>query len=359
MNDSATVSFDPFVRLALLALLALACWSILQPFIPAILFALAISVSSWPAYRWLLRRLGNRRNIASLTACVIVVLAVVLPTVAVVLSLGDAVAWLADLIVRGRSGGPFEAPRWLSDLPLVGAALSNWLRDLTSEHDRMMQALADLAEPARKAALAGGRVVGRGIAQSLLAVVLLFFMYRDGESLAGWLTALARRLGGKEALALLETAQRTIGGVMFSVIGTALAQAMVAALGFAIAGVPNPMLLAAVTFLLSMAPIGPPLVWGGAALWLLREDHPGWAAFMVLYGFFGISSVDNVVKPLLISRSSHLPFALTFLGVIGGVLAFGVAGVFVGPTALALAISLGRQKLFTERLDHKTDRTPD
>jgi predicted PurR-regulated permease PerM len=174
----------------------------------------------------------------------------------------------------------------------------------------------------------------------MLIVVLLFHLLRDGERLAQQVAATVAKIGGRRGGELLETAQRTVVGVMVSVLGTSLAQALVAALGFSIASIPNPPLLAALTFVLSMAPVGPPIIWGGATLWLMSQDQPGWAAFMGLYGLLGISSVDNLLKPFLISRSSHLPFVLTLFGVIGGVFAFGVVGAFLGPTLLALAVDL-------------------
>ncbi|WP_029921596.1 AI-2E family transporter [Nevskia soli] len=338
--------FEHLIRLTLLLALLYAGWSVLEPFVAAILFALAIAVTTWPAYSWLLRGLGGHRSLAGTVACIIVAVAVMVPSLLLVLSLGDAATWLARLIQEWQTAGLGEPPRWLTAVPLVGPTIGEWLRDLSSSGDRMTELLSSLEEPVRRAALATGRALGRGVGQVLLAAVLLFFLYRDGDRLALRLRSLAHRLGGDDALALLDTAQRTIAGVMFSVVGTALAQAMVAYAGFAIAGVPNPALLSAATFVLSMAPIGPPLIWGGAALWLLRQGDSGWAVFMGLYGFFGISSVDNVIKPFLISRSSHLPFVLTFMGVVGGVLAFGVAGIFIGPTALALLINLAEQRFF-------------
>ena len=124
---------------------------------------------------------------------------------------------------------------------------------------------------------------------------------------------------------------------MIGIVGTALAQAIVALLGFLIAGVPGAILLAMATFFLSMIPVGPPLLWGGAAFWLYEQGEIGWAIFMVVYGVLVISSVDNFVKPILISRSASLPILLIALGVFGGILAFGFIGIFLGPTLLALA----------------------
>jgi predicted PurR-regulated permease PerM len=127
---------------------------------------------------------------------------------------------------------------------------------------------------------------------------------------------------------------------MYGLLGTALAQALVAAIGFAIAGVPAVMLLSVLVFVTSVAPIGPPVVWGGAALWLFATGQVGWGIFMLVWGALLISSVDNVVRPMLISRGSSLPFLLTLLGVLGGVIAFGFVGMFIGPTLLAVGYSL-------------------
>ena len=129
---------------------------------------------------------------------------------------------------------------------------------------------------------------------------------------------------------------------MYGLLGTALAQALVAALGFAIAGVPGVPLLGVATFIMSLVPIGPPLIWGGAALWLFDQGSTGWGVFMVVWGLVLISGVDNVVKPMLISRGSSLPFLLVLLGVLGGVLAFGFVGLFIGPILLAVGYSLMR-----------------
>jgi predicted PurR-regulated permease PerM len=116
----------------------------------------------------------------------------------------------------------------------------------------------------------------------------------------------------------------------------------VAVLGFLIAGVPAVPLLGIATFLFSLVPVGPPLIWGGAALWLFDQGRTGWGIFMLLWGFFLISGVDNVVKPMLISRGSSLPFLLVLLGVLGGVMAFGFVGLFIGPTLLAIGYGLLR-----------------
>jgi predicted PurR-regulated permease PerM len=118
---------------------------------------------------------------------------------------------------------------------------------------------------------------------------------------------------------------------------------VVALLGFLIAGVPGAITLASLVFILSIVPVGPPLIWGGATVWLVYNDQTGWAIFMALWGFFVVSGIDNIVKPLLISRGAAMPFVLVLLGVFGGVLAFGFVGIFLGPTLLAVGYNLVRR----------------
>jgi predicted PurR-regulated permease PerM len=171
-------------------------------------------------------------------------------------------------------------------------------------------------------------------------VFIAFFFYRDGARLGAGLMTIAHKLGGELGREVLTLSRGTVRAVMLGIFGTALAQALVALVGFEVAGVPLPLLLAAITFFLSVIPVGPPLVWGGASLWLYGHSEPGWALFMFLYGLLVISTVDNVVKPILISHSSHLPILLVVLGVLGGIVAFGFIGIFLGPTLLAVALTL-------------------
>ena len=129
-------------------------------------------------------------------------------------------------------------------------------------------------------------------------------------------------------------------GVIYGILGTAIAQALVAGLGFWIAGVPGAVLLSVLTFFFAVIPFGPPMIWIPAALWLFAQDKPGFGIFLALWGLLGISSVDNFLRPYLISQGSKMPFILIFCGVIGGALAFGLVGVFLGPTLLAVAFRL-------------------
>jgi predicted PurR-regulated permease PerM len=351
MTERSAQRFDHLIQLVLVALLAVGCWLVLRPFFTAILFAIVVAVSTWPAYRWLLRGLRGHRRTASLLGCVMVVLVVILPAYLVVESFTDGAAWLFGYLQERFADGPPLPPAWMQGLPVLGPTLHAYWLELATGPDSFGALLKQLAGPMREFAIASGRVLGIGLFQFVLAVLVLYLLYRDGDRLLAHVRSMAERIGGPFAFELLLKAERSVVGVMVSVIGAGLAQAMVATLGFAIAGVPQPFLLGTLTFVLSLVPWGPVVIWAGAAVWLFRGGEPGWALFMLLYGWLGISSVDNLLKPFLISRSSHLPFALTIMGVVGGVLVFGVMGLFLGPTLLALAINLAAHWLERARAE--------
>lgn len=191
-------------------------------------------------------------------------------------------------------------------------------------------------------------MLGTGVVQMSLAAFVSFFLYRDGNALLAVIAVTMRKVMGEGAESIQATVSQTVRGVMYGLLGTALAQALVAAVGFAIAGVPAVPLLSVLVFLTSLIPLGPPLVWGGATIWLFAHGETGWAIFMAIWGTVLISGVDNVVRPMLISRGSSLPFLLTLLGVLGGVIAFGFVGMFIGPVLLAVGYSLMSEWTGTE-----------
>jgi predicted PurR-regulated permease PerM len=329
-----------YTRIATISLLAVGCLYVLKPFLPAILFAASVVISSWPLYLMLLARMRGRRTLAALTMTLSLMLLVIIPLALVAYNLADDVAVAFEEVRNALEHGELLPPAWVRRIPLVGDPIHTYLGQLVNSRERMLDLAQRMMEPVRHYLLAGGVMLGTGVAQMSLAAFVSFFFYRDGAALLDVIEAIMRRVMGAGADEVSNVVSQTVRGVMYGLLGTALAQALVAALGFAIAGLPAVPLLSVLVFVSSLIPIGPPLVWGPAALWLFSQGSTGWGIFMLVWGLVLISGVDNVVRPMLISRGSSLPFLLTLLGVLGGVFAFGFVGMFIGPTLLAVGYSL-------------------
>ena len=188
--------------------------------------------------------------------------------------------------------------------------------------------------------LARSAQLGAGMLELTLSIVFVFFFYRDGPRLAAFVHGLLERLIGERAAYYQHLVAGTVQRVVNGVIGTAAAQALLALIGFLIADIPGALVLGLGTFLLSLIPMGPPLIWVPVTAWLAWKGQYGMAIFLGIWGTFVISGVDNVLKPYLISRGGDLPLVIVLLGVFGGLIAFGFIGLFIGPTLLAVAYSL-------------------
>jgi predicted PurR-regulated permease PerM len=329
-----------YTRLATIVLLVVGCLYVLRPFLAAILFAAAVVISSWPMYQMVLKRMRGRRTLAALTMTLTLTLLVIIPLALVAYNLADNVGQVYEQVTAALKQGELLPPAWVGQIPLVGPWADQYLRELFGSRDNMIAFAQRMIEPARHYLLTGGIVLGTGVIQMSLAAFVSFFLYRDGHTLIRVIAVLMQKVMAESAEEVAEIVGQTVRGVMYGLLGTALAQSLVAAIGFAIAGLPGVLLLSVLVFVTSVAPVGPPVVWGGAALWLFAQGQVGWGIFMLVWGALLISSVDNVVRPMLISRGSSLPFLLTLLGVLGGVLAFGFVGMFIGPTLLAVGYSL-------------------
>jgi len=344
-----------YVQLAAVVIIVLGCYLVLRASIAALLFAAVICSSTWPLYLRLRMLLRGRSGLAALIMTSLMFLVVVGPSTLLAISLTDNVAAMieAGKVIVAR--GPIQPPVWLRDVPMVGDLLTDYWRRLASGRDSLAVQWAPLLEPARNFAIGAGKAVGEGLLQLVLATFVGFF-YRDGEALMTFIRKALNKLAGSLGHELIDTIASTVNGVVLGTFGTGLAQALVALIGFLVAGIPLAFLLAMATFFLSILPIGPPMVWGGATLWLVAEGQIGWAVFMGLWGVFAISSIDNLVKPYLISLSSKLPLLLTVLGVFGGVIAFGFIGLFIGPPVLAVGLTLAQ--LWVSRVREQTPNAP-
>lgn len=327
------------IAVALLGALGVACVVILQPFVTSILLAGVLVHATWFGQSWLAARIGRTWAAAAMVTIATLVLGV--PLALVVPGLAANLASAGEVARRLAASLPADPPAWLVGLPVVGGVMDGLWAEVAPALAEGGEALRGLIEPYAgtlgRMALAFAVAVGEGLLQLLFALLVAFFLYRDGEAMVARLKAVAERVGRERALELLQLTGDTVRGVVWGLIGTGMMQGVLAWIGFVIAGVPGAMVLGFMTVLLSIVQIGAPILWASAALWLFAEGEPGWGLFMLVWGGIAVSSTDNVVRPWLISRGANLPFLLIVLGVVGGLLAFGFLGLFLGPVLLAVA----------------------
>ena len=333
-------TFQRLAQLTLLALLILGSLLVFYPFLAATLLAAVLVISSWPVYAWINRRLGTRPSLAALIMVLLLLFLFFIPASMIAANATQSLTTLAEWFRLYLKESIDATPQWLHSLPLVGEQAVEYWQRLTSERAELLKLLDLVYQPVSRFLLTAALSTLNALLQVALVLFVSFFLYRDGEALGALLRKITDKLGGAIGVELLILSQNTVSGVMVGILGTALGQSLVALMGFIIAGVPNATLLALGVFLFSVLPIGPPLLWGGAAIWLYAQGEPGWALFMVLWGSLLVSSVDNFLKPVLISRKASLPLLLIAIGVFGGLLAFGFIGMFLGPTLLAVTFVL-------------------
>ena len=322
-----------------LAVLLVGCLLVLWPFVSALLWAVVLCFSTWPIYHRVLKLLGGRRTLAATVMTLAMVLVVLVPFVIIGTTLAESVKELTAEARHLLEAGPPAPPGWLAKVPIIGQSASAYWESLATDSGKLAQESRRFIEPLSAWLLKIALGLGRGVLQLTLSVFVAFFLFRDGLAAAERLIAGVERIGGKRGGHLLTVAGNTVRGVVYGILGTALVQAVMAGIGFVIAGVPGAALLSLLTFFLSVVPFGPPLIWLPAAIWLFQQGSSGLGIFMLIWGV-GVSSVDNVVKPWLISQGSDMPFILIFFGVLGGALAFGFIGVFLGPTLLAVGFRM-------------------
>ncbi|MGH7780152.1 MAG: AI-2E family transporter [Candidatus Binataceae bacterium] len=333
-------NIETWIGLAAVGLLILACIVILLPFVSAIVWSVILCVSTWPLYKRLETATRGRAALSSILMVLMLAIVIVGPFVIVGASLASNVSEVVTALRRYSSDGPPMPPAWVATIPLIGARANDYWMDLSLSSATRVEEFTKLLPAAKTLVVTVGGALAAGILELILSLVIAFFVYRDGGAALGHANAVLDRLGGAEARRLLDTAGETVRAVVYGILGTALIQGTLGAIGFWIAGVPGAVFLGFCTFVLATVPVGPPLIWIPAALWLYHLGHLGWAIFMLAWGGLVVSGSDNFVRPMLISRGGPTPLILVMLGVLGGAVAFGFIGIFLGPTLLAVGYSM-------------------
>ena len=332
-------------RIAGLLLLALAvgCLVVLRPFLSALLWAAILCASTWPIYARVERLLGGRRTAAAAVMVVSAGAIFLLPLALLVSHMAVEVAQVATIADRWTELGPPDPPQWVGTTPLVGARLDAYWREVTSDSTKLAADLRGYIGPVREWLVSTGVLLGSGLIELVLALLISFFFYRDGMAGAAALRLALARVGGARAEHLLALSAATVKGIVYGVLGTNLVQAMLAALGLRLVGVPSALFLGFVLFFLSLIPLAPALIFIPSIIWLVQQDATSGAIFLAVWYIAVFMLLEGVLRSYLISRGGQLPLLLVFLGILGGVVSFGLLGIFLGPTLLAVAYALLRE----------------
>ena len=327
----------------LLGGIAIGCVDVLYPFLSAILWAAILAFTTWPVHVWLRQHLRFGHTGTALLMVMLVAVMVVLPLALVTPGGAHDARHLNTLLLNAVAAGLPEAPDWLARVPLVGNTITELWNTWAADLDAMVAFFRPYFGLVAEFGLSLLLGLANGVLGFVLALIIAFFFFAAGDRFAVVLTALLWRIAGPRAPRLIEVTGNTVRGVVYGILGTAVLQGILTTFGLWLAGVPRPLLFGVIAGALAVLPVGAPVVWIPASLWLLAAGHTWRGLFLFAYGLLAVSGADSVMRPYFISRGAQLPFLLTLLGVLGGALKFGLLGVFVGPVLLGVGFTLVRE----------------
>lgn len=336
-NPEVTRTLLAVVTISLLILTSL--W-VLSPFIGGLIWATMVVVATWPIMKGLQAKLWGKRSLATLVMVAALLLVLFVPLTIGISTVVAHAGALAELLPRLAEAKVPEPPAWVANLPVVGTRLAEaWHAIAVAGITPLIANIKPYAGEALKWTAAHAGSLGMVGVQFLLTVVIAAILYSTGESAARGVRGFARRLAGDQGDKVVILAGQAIRGVALGIVVTALVQSTLGGLGLWITGVPFAGLLSAVMFMLCLAQLGPILVLLPAIAWLYWSGENTWGTVLVVWTVI-VGSLDNFLRPWLIKKGADLPLLLIFAGVIGGLFAFGLVGLFIGPVVLAVTYTL-------------------
>jgi predicted PurR-regulated permease PerM len=313
---------------------------VLRPFIAATVWAATVVVATWPMMLGLQSRLGGRRWLAVALMTGAMLLLLVVPLVLAVSTIADHAEDVVKWVHAAVKGGVPAPPEWVGRIPLIGSNLLRQWRQLeTTGHEELVAQAASYVRTVVQWVAGQAGAFGVLLVHFLLTVLLTAILYTTGETAAAGVRRFARRLAGDRGDGAVVLAGQAIRAVALGVVVTALVQSAVSGIGLAVVGIPYAAVLTAIILILCIAQLGPLLVLGPAVGWLYWSGDAVWGTVLLVWTLL-VSALDNVLRPMLIKRGADLPLLLIFAGVIGGLIGFGIIGLFVGPVILAVTYRL-------------------
>jgi predicted PurR-regulated permease PerM len=322
------------VHVVLLLVTLLCLW----PVASGLAWAGVLAITTWPAYRRLRVACGGRPTLSALVMTLLVVLLVAVPLALagrmlireLVPAIRQATVWLEAM------PGP---PGWLQSVPWLGDLWEMLRTAAMTGHLQTGEWLQSLVVPGTRAL----GLVARALGQTVLAILTLFFLYRNGEGYEHQIGAITRYWLGERAAAVFGPIRGALQAVFIGVILAAAAQGLVAMLGYVAVGLEAPIVLGTVTAVLAVLPFAAVLVWGTAGVGLIVTGAWVKGVALLLWGTLAVSSVDNVVRASVLSGSARLPYLQSLIALIGGLAVFGPLGLFIGPALLAVWLGLWQE----------------
>jgi predicted PurR-regulated permease PerM len=322
-------------------LLLASLWTLL-PFLSGMIWATTIAVATWPLLLRVERATGGRRALAVATMTLVVLLVFIVPFAFAISTVLDAAGRSPTVMNDFLTKGLGPPPGWIESIPVVGRQMADrWATVAAGGPQALAEVLQPYGRSAAAWAIAATGGLGRTLVLILLTVVLVTILYSQGETAARGVLAFAHRLGGDTAERTVLLAGQAVRSVAMGVVLTAVVQAVLAGIGLWLCGIPHPALLTAFAFMLGIAQIGPVPVLAPAVFWLYWTGSSGSATALLVWSV-PVAALDNVMRPILIRRGVQLPILLIVAGVIGGLISFGVVGLFIGPVVLAATYTLAK-----------------
>ncbi|MEC8886754.1 MAG: AI-2E family transporter [Pseudomonadota bacterium] len=337
--------------------LILLSFEILKYFIVPVLWAAIIAYITWPLYLRIFKWVGERKNLSAILMTTLLVLVVGVPLTIGIFVLQHEGRQLYFEVQQQLYAGKIEVPDFVQTLPFIGPEIQRIIFELNSNPHAITQNIGMWIQ----GHLGYGRFVlaeiSRNLVKLIFAIFSLFFFYRDGSLILEQVRRAFELVIGPRIHHYFQTISETTRAVVYGVGLTAIVQALLASLSYIVADVPNPMVLTLVTFVFALIPFGPPVAYGSVALWLFSQGQTVEAAGVLIWGVAIVSSADNVIRPLVISGATKIPFLLIMFGVLGGLASFGLVGLFIGPVILAVLLAIWKEWL-QEKIHNAEDYHP-
>lgn len=334
-----------FLLFGLFFILLFLSFHVLKYFIVPVVWAAIIAYMTWPLYRSVRRACGERSTLSATLMLLVVILVVGIPLTFAIFILQHEGRNLYYELQKQVFSGHVNVPNFIRDLPIIGKEVTRTLKELNNDPNSIIQSVSLWMQNH----INYGRVVlnevSRNMFKLFFAVLSLFFFYRDGQTILSQVTNALENVVGPRVHHYLSTISETTRAVVYGVGLTAIAQAILAGVSYFVAGVPNPMVLTIVTFLFALIPFGPPLAYTAVSLWLFSQGQTIEAIGVMAWGVCVVSTADNVIRPIVISGATQIPFLLIMFGVLGGLTSFGLIGLFIGPVILAILLAIWREWL--------------